>query len=101
MIVVIYSSFPTKELALEVGKELLENNLIVCTNVVPITSQYIWKGKFHEEQEFGAYYKTSLEKQGQAVKHLKKRHPYQVPIITTEKLVVNNAYKNWMDSMLT
>jgi len=101
MIVVIYSSFPNKEAALHVGKYLLNNQLIACSNISPITSQYIWKGKFHEETEYAAYFKTTITKKGEAIKCIKKMHPYEIPIITSEQLVVNNAYKSWMDRVLS
>jgi len=37
---IIYSTFPNKEKAVEVGKKLLEDKLIGCFNVFPIISGY-------------------------------------------------------------
>ena len=62
MICIIYSSFPTKDSALRIGKLLLDAGLIACSNVFEIESQYVWKGKFHEEAEYGAHFKTSIYK---------------------------------------
>ena len=101
MICVIYSSFPSKDSALRIGKLLLEAKLIACSNVFKIESQYIWKGKFHEEDEYGAYFKTSIYKKNQAIKFINSNHPYEIPMITDQEVVVNNAYKAWMDSFLT
>ncbi|MBT8233238.1 MAG: divalent-cation tolerance protein CutA [Saprospiraceae bacterium] len=101
MICVIYSSFPTKDSALRIGKLMLEEGLIACVNVFKMDTQYIWKGKFHEEDEYGAYFKTSIYKKNQVIKYINSHHPYEIPLITNEEVVVNNAYKAWMDSFLT
>lgn len=100
MISIIYSAFSTKDSALRIGKLLLDKRLIACANVVRMESQYIWKGKFHEEEEYGAYFKTSMSKKNEAIKFIKQHHPYQIPCITSKDVVVNNAYKSWMDAFL-
>jgi len=100
MICIIYSSFPNKDSALRIGKLMLDNKLIACANIFKIESQYIWKGKFHEEDEYGAHFKTSISKKNQAIKFINKNHPYEIPLITNQEVVVNNAYKAWMDSFL-
>ena len=71
MISIIYSSFSTKDSALRIGKLLLDKRLIACSNVVRMESQYYWKGKFHEEEEYGAYFKTSINKKNEVVKFIK------------------------------
>lgn len=100
MIAIIYSSFPSRSAALEMGKKLIESGIIACSNVFKVDSQYIWKGEFHEEEEYGAYFKTTIEKKNEAVKFINKNHPYDIPMISSHDVVVNNAYKAWMDSFL-
>lgn len=100
MLSIIFSSFASKDSALRIGKLLLDKKLIACSNVIRMDSQYYWKGKFHEEEEYGAYFKTSLVKKNEAIKFIKKNHPYEIPSITSKDVVVNNAYKAWMDSFL-
>jgi periplasmic divalent cation tolerance protein len=100
MISVIFSSFSTKDSALRIGKLLLDKRLIACSNVIRMESQYVWKGNFHEEEEYGAYFKTSLAKKNEVIKFINKHHPYEIPSITSKDIVINNAYKAWMDAFL-
>ena len=82
------------------GKMLLENGLIACSNVTKVYSQYIWKGKFYDVEEFSASFKTTPEKKGQAIKFIKKRHPYEIPLIASKEFAINNSYKSWMDTLI-
>lgn len=100
MISIIFSSFGNKDSALRIGKLMLDKRLIACSNVVRMQSQYYWKGKFHEEEEYGAYFKTSISKKSEVIKFIKNHHPYEIPSITSKDVVVNNAYKAWMDAFL-
>jgi len=100
MITVITTNVSRKKDALSLGKKLLDNNLIVCSNITKVTSQYNWKGKYHEEVEYQASFKTSIEKSRLAIKFLKKNHPYQIPLIISKDMQVSNTYKAWMDDIL-
>lgn len=100
MISIITTTVSRKKDALSMGKKLLENNLIVCSNVNKMTSQYIWKGKFHEESEYEITFKTTIAKKAQTIKFIKKHHPYEVPCIASKESEVSNAYRAWMDQMI-
>lgn len=100
MISIITTTVSRKKDALNMGKKLLDNNLIVCSNVNKTVSQYIWKGKYHEESEYQVSFKTTLEKRAQTIKFIKKHHPYEVPFIASKDCAVNNAYKAWMDQTI-
>jgi periplasmic divalent cation tolerance protein len=100
MISVVYTTLPTKEAALEIGKSLLEMNLIACTNIQAITSQYVWKGKYCEDQEYGLYIKTCRSHTPSVIKYINNNHPYDIPYIQTQEHTINNTYKTWMDSFL-
>ncbi len=101
MISLIHTSFPDKEIALKIGKALLEKKLIACTHITPSTSQYVWKGNYHEETEFITIFKTNSYNKREVIKYIKNEHPYEIPYIMSEDHVINNAYKVWMDSFLT
>lgn len=96
MICVIYTTFPDKETAIQIGNKLLEEKLMVCSNIFPITSQYNWKDELHEDIEYATYFKTSLLKADDAVKRLLELHPYEIPLITRENKAVNKTYESWM-----
>lgn len=100
MISIITTTVSRKKDALNIGSKLLDNQLIVCSNINKITSQYMWKGEYHEESEYQVTFKTTIAKKAQTIKYIKKHHPYQVPCIITKEREVNNAYRAWMDEMI-
>lgn len=100
MITIITTTLSRRKDALELGKKLLDNNLVVCSNIEKTISQYYWKGKYHEEKEYLVTYKTSLEKKSQAIKFVKKHHPYEIPFISSHEVEVSNSYRSWMDQIL-
>lgn len=100
MIAIISTTLSSKKDALHLGRALLDQKLIVCSNINKVTSQYNWNGKYHEEEEYHVNFKTSLGKKKAAVKFLKKNHPYEIPLITSEVKEINNSYDRWMEHVL-
>jgi len=100
MIAIITTTVTRKKDALAIGKKLLDDQLIACSNITKVTSQYYWKGKYHEEVEYSITCKTTLDRKKQAVKSIKRSHPYYIPMIMTKECEINNAYLSWMDQQL-
>ena len=100
MIAIITTTLSSKSDALSLGKKLLDQRLIACSRISKSTSQYYWKGKFQQAAEYTLVLKTSISRKKEAVKYLKKNHPYDVPMIISEVLEVNNAYLAWVDQQL-
>ncbi len=100
MISVIITTLPTENAAKELGKQLLDKSLIVCTNISKCQSQYMWEGKYHDETEFRLWIKTSISCKEAVIKFVKDKHPYETPLIASKNFEINNSYKSWMDSML-
>lgn len=100
MIAIITTTVSRKKDALSLGKKLLDQHLIACSRISKSTSQYNWKGQFHEEVEYTLVLKTSIDRKKQAVKFLKRNHPYDIPMIITQVMEVNNSYLAWMDQQL-
>jgi periplasmic divalent cation tolerance protein len=101
MISIISTTLPNEEIAVKIGRELLEMKLIACTKIMPVKSQYFWKGEYCEETEYALHLKTSRNNTKSVIKYINKAHPYEIPYIQTEEHTINNAYKAWMDSFLT
>ena len=52
-IILVTTTFSTKDEALQMAKFLLDNHLIACVQLSsPVESLYWWKGKIEQEQEF-------------------------------------------------
>ena len=58
MIAYIYTNVSNKSDAVALGKGLLDAKLIACSNISEVTSQYFWKGSYHEESEYCVSFKT-------------------------------------------
>ncbi len=101
MISIITTTVSRKKDAIELGKMLLDHKLIVCANITEVTSQYYWKGRYHEELEYQVSFKTRIEKKSQAIKCIKQNHPYEIPLIASKEFEISNSYKVWMDGELT
>lgn len=101
MIVFIITNVSSKSDALVLGKKLLDEQLVVCSNIGEVTSQYFWKGKYHEEKEYSISFKTTMDKKASAIKVIKQNHPYETPLIASKDLEINNSYKAWMDGILS
>ena len=96
---IVYSTFPSKEEAAKVGKELLKRKLIACYNAFQISSGYWWNGEIVEDEEWGVFFKTREELVSEVFKSIKELHPYEVPAIFTlpvEK--VHENYEKWLIS---
>lgn len=97
-VVVALATAPDAEAAARIGRALVQERLVACTNLVPgMTSIYRWRGEVREEGEVLMVMKT----RGALVDRLKARlpelHPYEVP----ELLVVPvtdglEAYCRWV-----
>ncbi|PLV59807.1 divalent-cation tolerance protein CutA [Thermotoga sp. KOL6] len=84
--IIVYSTFPNEESAIEVGKKLLERRLIACFNVFELRSGYRWEGKIVEDREWAIIFKTTEEKESTLYEEIKKLHPYEVPAIFTLRI---------------
>ncbi|WP_041082485.1 divalent-cation tolerance protein CutA [Thermotoga profunda] len=95
---IIYTTFPNREKALEICKNLLSEKLIACFNIFQVDSGYWWDGKISQDIEFAAILKTSKLKEQGVFKRLKELHPYSVPaIFSVETENVDMDYKQWLE----
>jgi periplasmic divalent cation tolerance protein len=78
----VYTTFPDAETALAVGGELVAERLAACVNVLPgMRSVYAWKGGVERGEEVVAIVKTREGLREAVAEALKRRHPYETPII--------------------
>jgi periplasmic divalent cation tolerance protein len=80
--VLIYSTFPTREAAEEVGIHLVDARLAACVNIIPgMTSIYRWQGERHKDSETVMLIKTRASLAGRVISETKARHPYTNPAL--------------------
>lgn len=56
--IIVYTTFPNKQKAIEVCKKLLEERLIACFNSFEISSGYWWQNKIVDDTEYSVILKT-------------------------------------------
>jgi periplasmic divalent cation tolerance protein len=80
--VLIYSTFPSVELAEEEGRQLVEDGLAACVNIVKgMTSIYRWQGALHRDSETVMIIKTRASLAEPVVAAVRGRHPYDNPAL--------------------
>lgn len=78
----IWCPFGNEEAAAEAARQLLDERLIACANLVPgMRSLYVWRGERGEARECGALFKTEARLLDKAIARLAAIHPYETPAI--------------------
>ncbi|MET0431778.1 MAG: divalent-cation tolerance protein CutA [Hyphomicrobium sp.] len=81
-VVMIYATFPDREIALTVGRDLVERGFAGCVNVLPaMTSVYVWQGSTETADEAVMIVKLAREGADRAVAHIVANHPYETPAV--------------------
>lgn len=103
LISVVYVTVPTLEFGKKLAREIIDEKLAACVNVVPqITSIYKWKDNIEEADEILLIIKTTSE----AVPRLKdaviKKHTYDVPefvVLPVEQ--GHEPYMKWVEEQVS
>jgi len=87
-LLVVMTSLPNSELAKELARVLVEQNLAACVQIMGnVQSIYRWEDKICEEQEILLSAKTTESKWFEISTFIKNLHPYDVPEILAESVV--------------
>ena len=81
-IVLALSTFPDRETAQRIAKQLVEQKFAGCANILPaIESVYRWKDKLGTGNETLVFFKVSEDRQSAFQEKLRSLHSYEVPEI--------------------
>ncbi len=96
-LLLVFCTFPSREVARQIGTNLIEAQLAACVNLCPqIESIYRWKGAIETSEEVLAVFKTSPSVYAAFEKQLSDWHPYDVPeIVAVKPEAVSEAYLAW------
>lgn len=95
---VVLSTLASEEQARTLARQLVDERLIACGNVVPgLTSIYRWEGTVEEAGEVLLVMKTRAELVPRLSERLAQLHPYEVPeMIALRVSDVAGPYGRWV-----
>jgi periplasmic divalent cation tolerance protein len=80
--VLIYTTFPSLEVAKRVGETLVAGRLAACVNMFPgMISIFEWEGAREEANEVAMIIKTRAALVERVMQETKRLHPYEVPAL--------------------
>lgn len=81
-VVLALSTFPDRETAQRISKQLVTDKFAACANILPaVESIYRWKEKIESGNETLVLFKLSESGQSAFQEKLRSLHPYEVPEI--------------------
>ena len=96
--VLVYTTWPSIVEAERAGREIVEQRLAACVNILPgMVSHYWWQGKVERAEEAVMIVKTRAalaEQVGQAVKALHAYHTPAIMVLPVES--VDAEYYAWI-----
>ena len=97
-VVMIYATFPDFATALAVGRDMVEQGIAGCVNIVPgMTSVYVWKGETETSDEAVMIAKLAAAGAERAVAYIRSHHPYETPAVLVLPIEGGNAdYLSWL-----
>ena len=94
----VYITCPSKEKAEQIGRQLVEERLVACANIFPISSVYWWEAAIQSDAEWVALVKTSTDHWERLKVRVEELHPYDVPCIMKIEVEANAKYEAWIQS---
>ena len=99
-IVSVYATFGSAEEAERIGRQLVEERLAACINILgPCRSIYRWRGAVESADEVAAILKTVDHRSDALIARMKQLHSYEVPCIVVwpiDRLL--NDYAEWVNA---
>jgi periplasmic divalent cation tolerance protein len=87
-VVVVLTSLPERDAALELARTLVERRLAACVNVLaPGTSVFRWQQKLEIAQEVPVLIKTRAALYTQVEAAIRELHPYELPEVIAVPVV--------------
>jgi len=86
--------------AKSIAKHLLSKKLVVCANMIPMQSMYLWKKQIQESAEVLLILKTKESNIKAIETEVKKLHSYDVPYIGIFQEKTTAAIEKWLNEEL-
>ncbi len=89
----------SRDTALALAHEVLQQRLAACANIVDqVTSLYWWEGQVAHEKESLVIFKTSEARADALTAFVKDNHQYDLPaIIRHDQVTPTEEYARWVE----
>jgi periplasmic divalent cation tolerance protein len=78
----VTTTLPDEAAAQQLGRQLVEERLAACAQIVgPISSAYRWQDQVEEAREWYCHLKTTSVVTAELTRRIRELHPYEVPEI--------------------
>jgi periplasmic divalent cation tolerance protein len=96
----VYAIFADLEEAKSIGRQMVEERLAACVNLLGAChSIYRWQGAVEEAEEVAAIFKTRRDSSGALVARIVELHSYEVPAVAVWEVTETlPAYADWVDA---
>ncbi len=95
-VVTVFVTAPGRESALALARQVVEESLCACGNVIPnVTSVFRWDGKVNVEEEVLLILKTSAAMGPVLIARVAELHEYEVPEVLS--LRVEDGFGPYLD----
>jgi len=98
-IVSVYATFGTEEEARRIGREVVDERLAACVNILgSCLSIYRWEEGVMEEREVAAIFKTGADRAQRLIARICDLHSYDVPAAVAWPIIHASAgYAKWVE----
>lgn len=95
---VVLVTAPDAETAAQLARQLVEERLAACVNVVPgVRSFYRWEGAIQDDAELLLVAKTRSQRAEALAARVKELHPYELPeVLELPAAGGSRAYLDWI-----
>ncbi|RDV84552.1 divalent-cation tolerance protein CutA [Ammonifex thiophilus] len=95
----VYVTCGDEDEARKLARELVEERLAACANVIPqLFSTYWWEGKREEAREAALILKSTAARVDKLVAAIKARHSYSTPaILVLPVLAADPDFARWVE----
>jgi periplasmic divalent cation tolerance protein len=95
--IIIYSTFPSRELAEKTARILLEEQLVAGANIVQAESLFRWQGKIEQRSEWAVFFQAERNFYKRIESRIKQLHSDKVPQIVMWKMKDGYVpFLNWV-----
>ena len=95
--IIIYSTFPSRELAERTARTLLEEQLVAGANMVQAESLFRWQGKIEQRAEWAVFFQAERNFYKRIESRIKQLHSDQTPQIVMWKMKDGYVpFLNWV-----